>query len=57
MIPPASSLAEDDPTLEARWKLLLDFLSTFRQGGGTAKGDSEKEFPTPPPAPPAPADG
>ena len=28
------SLKEDDPDLPSRWKLLLDFLGTFRGGGG-----------------------
>lgn len=55
-----NALAEDDPTLKARWKLLLDFLATFRQGGAPAKGEAKTEAknnaPAEPPAPtPAPA--
>ncbi|WP_437896221.1 hypothetical protein [Sorangium sp. So ce124] len=32
-----NALKEDDRDLPGRWKLLLDFLGTFRQGGAKRK--------------------
>ena len=50
-----NALAEDDPTLKARWKLVLDFLATFRQGGAQTKGEANSGAPAEPPAPAPPA--
>ena len=39
-----SALKEDDPTLTVRYKILLDFLGTFRNGGAkAAPAESEQE--------------
>lgn len=39
-----NALAEDDATLKTRWKVLLDFLSTFRPGAPT-KGEPANTAP------------
>ncbi|AUX34342.1 MULTISPECIES: hypothetical protein [Sorangium] len=36
-----NALKEDDRDLPARWKLLLDFLGTFRQGGARKAAPAE----------------
>ena len=38
---------EDDPDLPDRWKLLLDFLGTFRQGGGKKAAAAPEPAPAP----------
>jgi hypothetical protein len=50
-----NGLAEDDPSITTRWKVLLDFLSTFRPGAPKAESDAGNDTPAEPPAPPAPA--
>jgi hypothetical protein len=47
-----NALAEDDPTLKTRWKILLDFLATFRSGGAP-KGEADTTAPAAPPEEPA----
>lgn len=37
------SRAEENPELMVRWKTLLDFLGTFRQGGRSASGVDDPE--------------
>ncbi|XXT17185.1 hypothetical protein WME94_43860 [Sorangium sp. So ce429] len=36
-----NALKEDDRDLPGRWKLLLDFLGTFRQGGARKPKSAE----------------
>ena len=38
-----TALEEDDQEISMRWKLLLDFLSTFRRGGGKKAEPAEEE--------------
>ncbi len=40
-----AALKEDDASLTVRYKLLLDFLSTFRTGGGKAAAAAETASP------------
>ncbi|MFT3768148.1 MAG: hypothetical protein QM820_22075 [Minicystis sp.] len=49
-----TALKEDEPALTQRWKLLLDFLATFRRGSN-GKQEPAPE-PVEEPAAPAPAD-
>jgi hypothetical protein len=49
-----NALAEDDATLKTRWKILLDFLASFRSSG-PQKGEAEPSAPPEPPVEPEPS--